>query len=81
MLQRGNRVQVPKLIRWQFKLEPDQILKVGVSASSLIAIQERFYATMTKNGRILIPNLTLALLSNQEIDLIHHVLQVTLEPL
>ena len=25
-----NKVQVPKLSRWQFKLEPDQVLRVGI---------------------------------------------------
>ena len=30
MLQKGNRVQLPKLIRWKFKLETSQILKVTV---------------------------------------------------
>ena len=30
VLQKGNRVQPPKLIRWKFKLETDQILKVTV---------------------------------------------------
>ena len=25
-----NKVQIPKLIRWQFKLEPDQVLHVGI---------------------------------------------------
>jgi hypothetical protein len=33
-LQKGNRIQVPKLIRWQFKLEPTQTLKVGVIAQN-----------------------------------------------
>jgi hypothetical protein len=30
LLQKGNRVQVPKLVRWQFKLETTQVLKVTV---------------------------------------------------
>jgi len=30
ILQKGNRVQLPRLIRWKFKLETDQILKVIV---------------------------------------------------
>jgi len=33
-----GKVQVPKMIRWQFKLEPDQVLRVGVIGSTLIII-------------------------------------------
>jgi hypothetical protein len=29
-LQRGNRVQVPTMVRWRFKLESYQILEVTV---------------------------------------------------
>jgi hypothetical protein len=35
VLQKGNRVQVPKLVRWKFKLEQDQVLKVSVATQSL----------------------------------------------
>lgn len=27
----GNRVQLPKLVRWRYKLESDKVLKVEVS--------------------------------------------------
>jgi hypothetical protein len=30
-LQRGNRVQVPRPIRWRFKLETSQVLRVNVT--------------------------------------------------
>ena len=30
-----NKVQVPKIIRWQFKMEHEQVLKVGVNALDL----------------------------------------------
>jgi hypothetical protein len=30
-LQKGNRMRVPMLIRWQFKMEVGQVLKVGVN--------------------------------------------------
>ena len=32
VLQKGNRVQLPKLVRWRFKLETSQVLKVTVTA-------------------------------------------------
>lgn len=38
-LQRGNRVQVPKLVRCQFKMDTEQILKVTVSALNVLEQQ------------------------------------------
>ena len=80
MLQRGNRVQVPKLVRWQFKMEPDQVLKVGVLAHNVWTGGQQFYAKMGKDGRVLIPKLTLALLRSEKSDLAGYVMEVTLEP-
>jgi hypothetical protein len=43
VLQKGNRFQLPKLVRWKFKLETSQILKVTVfPAKSYMG--ECFYA-------------------------------------
>jgi DNA-binding transcriptional regulator/RsmH inhibitor MraZ len=80
-LQRGNRVQVPKLVRWQFKMETEQILKVTVSAFNVWGSSQTFYAKMGKDGRILLPKLQLELMQNQrETNLIGYVIEVTLEP-
>jgi bifunctional DNA-binding transcriptional regulator/antitoxin component of YhaV-PrlF toxin-antitoxin module len=56
-LQRGNRVQVPKLIRWRYKLESDQALKVSVWARGAMGGWETFYACMDKSGRLTVPKL------------------------
>ncbi|MDT8782055.1 MAG: hypothetical protein IAX22_05340 [Candidatus Bathyarchaeota archaeon] len=80
MLQTGNRVQIPKIIRWQYKLEPNQTLKVTVTITQLIKIHETFYTKITKDGRILIPKLILELLSNRKVNLTHNILHLTLEP-
>ena len=56
-LQRGNRVQVPKLVRWKFKLESNQVLKVAVLATGVIGGWETFYACMDKSGRITVPKM------------------------
>ncbi|MCW4023437.1 MAG: hypothetical protein NWF01_00165 [Candidatus Bathyarchaeota archaeon] len=79
-LQRGNRVQVPKLIRWQFKMEPNQILKVTTKAVNVWGNIQTFYARMGKDGRIFIPQLQVELMKNREKNLIHYVIEVTLEP-
>jgi bifunctional DNA-binding transcriptional regulator/antitoxin component of YhaV-PrlF toxin-antitoxin module len=82
MLQKGNRVQIPKLIRWQFKMEPQQVLKVKVNAGSPIGSKETFYAKMSRDGRIAIPKLTLELLRNEddEESLVGSIFEVQLEP-
>lgn len=80
ILQRGNRIQIPKLIRWQYKLEPTQILKVQVTTKQMILITEQFYAKMTQDGRILIPQLILAIITPKDHNLTYHVLQITIQP-
>ena len=67
VLEIGNRLQVPKLIRWQFKMEQSQVLKVGVfSKRILVGGPKFFYAKMDKQGRILIPKLTLSLMVDKD---------------
>jgi bifunctional DNA-binding transcriptional regulator/antitoxin component of YhaV-PrlF toxin-antitoxin module len=81
VLQRGNRVQVPKLLRWRYKLERDQVLRVSVTTQSLYG-WETFYGRMDKSGRITIPKLTLRLLrirANKQ-NLIGTIMEVTLAP-
>ncbi len=81
-LQKGNRVQLPKLVRWQFKMEPTQVLKTTVSIQGSYS-GEVFYARMGKDGRLTIPKLTLELLKEELDDgenLFDFVLEVMLEP-
>ena len=51
------RIQVPKLVRWQFKMETEPVLKVGVSAINLWTGWQFFYAKMGKDARITLPKL------------------------
>lgn len=53
-LQKGNRIQLPRLVRWQYKLEPNQVLKVAASPTFSWA-PEIFLAKMTRDGRLTIP--------------------------
>jgi len=32
VLQKGNRIQIPKKVRWRFKMDTEQLLNVTVSA-------------------------------------------------
>ena len=80
VLQKGNRVQIPKQIRWLHKMEPQQILKAAVRPAKPLAIEEEFYTHMNKDGRIVIPKLTLTLIQDRYGSLIGRVLQIDLEP-
>ena len=78
--QRCNMFQVPKLIRWQFKLEPNQVLKVSVSDQSSPQGWHDYFSKMTKNGRIRIPKLLVLLFKGEKPNLSGHLLDITLEP-
>jgi len=82
VLEKGNRLQIPKLIRWQFKMEQIQVLRVGVSPKRVWGGGPKlFYAKMDKQGRILIPKLTLVLMANKENpNLEGYIFDVWLEP-
>jgi bifunctional DNA-binding transcriptional regulator/antitoxin component of YhaV-PrlF toxin-antitoxin module len=83
VLQKGNRVQLPKLVRWRFKLETNQVLKVTVTAINVFGGWETFYARMDKSGRITVPKLTLKRLKSRRRDiqsLTGAVFEVRLEP-
>lgn len=52
-LQKGNRVQIPVLVRWRHKLKPREVFKVQVAKS--IIIPATFYGRLTRDGRLTIP--------------------------
>jgi hypothetical protein len=58
VLQKRDCVRVPKLVRWKFKLDTAQTLKVSIWAIGAIGSWETFYARMDTSGRITIPKLT-----------------------
>ena len=79
-MQKGNRIQVPRLIRWQFKLESTQVLNVSVKVVGSFGVREEFYARMSKDGRITIPKLFVDLLKEEEESLVDYALEVILSP-
>jgi bifunctional DNA-binding transcriptional regulator/antitoxin component of YhaV-PrlF toxin-antitoxin module len=80
VLQKGNRVQIPKHVRWLYKLETKQILIVKVRPAGAIELMEEFYSHMCKDGRIVVPKLTLALFQDRHGSLVGRILQIVLEP-
>ena len=80
VLQRGNKVQVPRLLRWRYRMEPNQALMVEVRSLEF-SWCERFLGRMRRDDRLTIPLLTLKLLrGDEEGNLEGYVLEVTLEP-
>ena len=74
-------MQVPKLVRWRFKLETNQILNVNVTVVGLFSAgRESFLARISKDGRIVIPNLVLAMLKHDKPTLEGYVMDVILDP-
>jgi len=80
MLQRGNRFQVSKYVRWKYKLETNQTLKVTLTVIGVWNTVQVFLARMSRDGRIVIPKINMALMQNREVELAGYVLNVTLEP-
>ena len=80
VLQSGNRVQIPRLFRWQYRMEANQVLRVNVRVEGS-SVDERFLARMTRDGRLTIPKLALKLLQEgEEESLEGYILEVTVEP-
>ena len=73
-------MQVPELVRWQYKLESSEVLKITVAIVGTLGVRESFFARMQKNSRIHIPELTMTLLKRDKPSLEGYIIDVTLEP-
>jgi bifunctional DNA-binding transcriptional regulator/antitoxin component of YhaV-PrlF toxin-antitoxin module len=80
ILRKKNQLQVPNLVRRQFKLETSEVLRVTVSVTTLLRARESFLTRMHKDGRIVIPYSTIALLKHDKSSLDGYIIEVTLEP-
>jgi hypothetical protein len=79
-LQKGERVQIPTVIRWEFKLEPSQVIKVGFTIPNKFKGWQFFYAKMEKAGRLSIPKEILSIWQDERTSLPGCIVEVTLEP-
>jgi hypothetical protein len=81
MFEKGNKLQIPKLIVWQFKIDQNQVLKVTISPKHLYSVRKSFYAKTDKQGRITIPKITRTLMAKKENpNLEGYIFGVWLEP-
>lgn len=62
-VKRYDRVQIPVLIRSEYKLESDQVLEVELHFSGDFYKSESFHARMSNDGRLTIPKLIVRELS------------------
>jgi hypothetical protein len=79
---KGNRIQIPTIIRWEFKLESTQLLTMTVQLFGR-GVHETFYAKMNKDGRITIPKINAELIKthlHKEEKLADYAFEITLTP-
>ena len=74
-------MQVPKYVRWHYKLEPTQILEVTVSVLGVWRPPQIFLSRISKDGRILIPKVMIELFKDGKPNLNNNVAEVWLKPL
>jgi bifunctional DNA-binding transcriptional regulator/antitoxin component of YhaV-PrlF toxin-antitoxin module len=74
-------VQIPKFVRWHYKLEPTQILEVTVSFLGAWRPPEIFLSRISKDGKIVIPKLTITLFKESKPNLDGYIADVRLAPL
>jgi len=74
-------VQVPKYVRWHYKLEPTQILEVTVSVLGAWRPAQSFLSRISKDGRIVVPKLTTVLSADGKTNLDNHIADVRLDPI
>ena len=79
-LRKSNRVQVPKTICWQFKMDTDQVLKIGVNFPNSFKGWQFFYSKMLKDGRITVPKLILSSVTDEKTNFFGKIIEVTIEP-
>ena len=77
---RSERIIVPKLIRWQHKLETSQILKVTVNIAGQWSNKECYLTRMRKDGHIAIPRIVQTRLKREEPNLEGYDMDITIEP-
>ena len=81
-LENRNRIQIPTLLRWRYKMEQGEILKANVRVfGSENYEEETFLTKMTRDGRLTIPKLTMNVFKQrEEKNMTGCILEVTISP-
>lgn len=80
IIQKGNRLQIPKIIREQFKIEANQVFKVEITRLDYVSNWQSFYAKTGKDGRIFIPEIIQLLLQKEKPPLTGYIYDVIIQP-
>ena len=78
-LQNQNRFQIPKVVRWEYKLEPSQVMRIVLGVSG-ISFRENFLGKMLPDGRITVPRIVIVQLQQRMPNLKDRLVEVSLEP-
>ncbi len=73
-------MRIPRLYRWQYKLETSQVLKVTVNIVGFWNYQEVFLTKMRKDGHLSIPKSVLSRLRGNEPTLEGCDMELIIEP-
>ena len=80
-LGKGNRILIPQLLRWQYKMEPGEKLEVIVNLLNVAGTEEVFLRKMGQDGRLTIPKLIMEILEEKaERKLSGCILEVVIGP-
>lgn len=60
-IQKRMRIQIPRLLRWKYKLKPGRVMRVQIAVETASS-PSQFLARMQKGGRITIPKTTAEIL-------------------
>ena len=77
-LQNQNRFQIPKVIRWQYKLEPSQIMKITLRIFN-ISFYESFLGKLP-DCRVTVPRIVIVQLLQRMPDLKASFIEIYLDP-
>ena len=82
VVQKHRRIQIPRLVRWRFKLDPGEVFAVTVAPVRSF-VDEQFYAKMSSDGRVTVPKLQASILTAklEEQTLEGYAVEVWLSPI
>jgi hypothetical protein len=77
---KSGRITVPKLYRWQYKIETNQVLKITINLEDDWNNKQVFLGKIRKDGLLTIPKAVQSRLKRKDLNLKGSNMEVTLEP-
>ena len=79
-IQKECRLQIPRVVRSEFKIERGQVLKVSINALNLGKGWQIFYARVLNEGRLTISKIVVSQLQSEIENLTGRIFEIILEP-